>query len=318
MSADIASAPIAPGSGGVSSNSPEPLSRRVRARRLRRRFRPGTFVVLLAASLLVLFPFLWMISMAFTPAESAFGDATLIPAEPTFDNFVRAIEEANLLPALANSLIVGGVAVVTNCIFAVAAGYGFAMLPFRGSTALFYTLIATTAIPISVTLIPLFLMARGFPLAGGNDILGHGGIGLLDSLGGIVLPFIVLPLNIFLARQYFSSSSLDLAEAARIDGAGELRVFWKIYLPLARPLVAVIAIFSFTAVWDDFLWPLVTVTSPEHQTVQLALTRFLSSGNIQYGPMMAGAVLATLPVLLVFLFNQRHFISGLSEGSVKG
>ena len=313
MSAGIASGSIAP-----TAAAPPPVSRRARFRRAQRRFRPGTFLVLLASSLLVLTPFLWMISMAFTPSESAFGNASLIPADPTFDNFVRAVEEADLLPALANSLIVAAVAVVTNCVFAVAAGYGFAMLPFRGSTALFYTLIATTAIPISVTLIPLFLMARGFPLAGGNDIFGQGGTGLLDSLGGLVLPFVVLPLNIFLARQYFSSSSADLAEAARIDGAGEFRVFWAIYLPLARPLVAVIAIFSFTAVWDDFLWPLVTVTSPEHQTVQLALTRFLTSGNIQYGPMMAGAVLATLPVLLVFLFNQRHFISGLSEGSVKG
>jgi multiple sugar transport system permease protein len=265
-----------------------------------------------------LLPFLWMISMAFTPNEQAFGSASLIPGEPTFDNFVRAIEEADLLPALGNSLIVGAIAVVTNCVIATAAGYGFALLPFKGSTALFYTLIATTAIPVSVTLIPLFLMAKGFPLAGGNDLLGHGGIGLLDSVGGLVLPFIVMPLNIFLARQYFSSSTTDLAEAARLDGAGEFRVFWGIYLPLARPLIAVIAIFSFTAVWDDFLWPLVTVSSPEHQTVQLALTRFLGSGNIQYGPMMAGAVLATLPVLIVFLFNQRHFISGLAEGSVKG
>jgi len=287
-------------------------------RRWARRFRPGSFLLLFATTVLVLLPFLWMVSIAFTPPEQAFGDANLIPSEPTFDNFVRAVQEANLLPALANSLAVGLIAVVTNCVIAIAAGYGFAMLPFRGSTALFYTLIATTAIPISVTLIPLFLIAKGIPLLGGNDILGHGGIGILDSLAGIVLPFIVLPLNIFLARQYFSSSAPDLAEAARIDGAGEFRVFWKIYLPIARPLVAVIAIFSFTAVWDDFLWPLVIVTSPEMQTVQLALTRFLGSGNIQYGPMMAGAVLATLPVLLVFLFNQRHFISGLADGSVKG
>lgn len=287
-------------------------------RRWVRRFRPGSFVLLCATTLLVLLPFLWMVSIAFTPPEQAFGETNLIPRETTLDNFVRAIEEANLLPALANSLAVGLIAVVSNCVIAIAAGYGFAMLPFRGSTALFYTLIATTAIPISVTLIPLFLIARGFPLLGGNDILGQGGIGILDSLAGIVLPFIVLPLNIFLARQYFSSSPPDLAEAARIDGAGEFRVFWKIYLPIARPLVAVIAIFSFTAVWDDFLWPLVIVTSPEMQTVQLALTRFLGSGNIQYGPMMAGAVLATLPVLLVFLFNQRHFISGLADGSVKG
>jgi multiple sugar transport system permease protein len=287
-------------------------------RRWARRVRPGSFLLLFTTTVLVLLPFLWMVSIAFTPPEQAFGDASLIPSEPTLDNFVRAVEEANLLPALANSLAVGLIAVVTNCVIAIAAGYGFAMLPFRGSTALFFTLIATAAIPISVTLIPLFLIARGFPLLGGNDIVGQGGIGILDSLAGIVLPFIVLPLNIFLARQYFSSSAPDLAEAARIDGAGEFRVFWKIYLPIARPLVAVIAIFSFTAVWDDFLWPLVIVTSPEMQTVQLALTRFLGSGNIQYGPMMAGAVLATLPVLLVFLFNQRHFISGLADGSVKG
>jgi multiple sugar transport system permease protein len=275
-------------------------------------------MVLLVSTVLVLIPFIWMISMAFTPNDSAFGQASLIPANPTIDNFTKAIVDAGLLPALGNSLAVGAIAVITNCVLAIAAGYGFAMLPFRGSTILFYTLIATTAIPVSVTLIPLFLMAKGFPLAGGNDLLGHGGIGLLDSVGGLVLPFIVMPLNIFLARQYFSSSAPDLAEAARLDGASEVRVFWSVYLPLARPLVAVIAIFSFTAVWDDFLWPLVTISSPEHQTVQLALTRFLSSGNIQYGPMMAGAVIATLPVLIVFLFNQRHFISGLSEGSVKG
>ncbi|MCC2031728.1 carbohydrate ABC transporter permease [Microbacterium allomyrinae] len=274
--------------------------------------------MLFVSSLLVLLPFLWMVSIAFTPQEQAFGDMSLIPSDPTWDNFARAIVEADLLPALANSLAVGAIAVITNCGIAVAAGYGFAMLPFRGSTALFYTLIATAAVPVSVTLIPLFLIAKGIPLVGGNDILGQGGTGLLDSLAGIVLPFIVLPLNIFIARQYFSSSSPDLAEAARIDGAGEFRVFWTIYLPIARPLVAVIAIFSFTAVWDDFLWPLVIVSTPAHETVQLALTRFLGSGNIQYGPMMAGAVIATIPVLLVFLFNQRHFISGLSDGSVKG
>ena len=107
-------------------------------------------------------------------------------------------------------------------------------------------------------------------------------------------------------------------EAARIDGANEWQIFSRVHLPLSTPLIAVVAIFSFTAVWDDFLWPLVITTSPEAQTVQLALTRFLGSGNIQYGALMAGSVLITLPVLAVFLFNQRYFISGLTEGAVKG
>jgi multiple sugar transport system permease protein len=125
-------------------------------------------------------------------------------------------------------------------------------------------------------------------------------------------------MNVFLGRQYFSASDTTLAEAARIDGAGEWTVFWRVYLPLARPLVAVTAIFSFTAVWDDFLWPLVVTSSPEAQTVQLAIARFVSSGNVRYGPLMAGAVLVTLPVFAVFLLNQRSFSAGLTDGSVKG
>jgi multiple sugar transport system permease protein len=275
-------------------------------------------VVLVIATVLVLAPFLWMVSLAFTPERDAFGTVGLIPQHPTTENFVTAFRDADLGRALLNSAIVTLVAVLTNCGAAVAAGYAFALLPFRGSGPLFYLLVSTAAVPVSVTLIPLFLMAKGFPLAGGNNLAGAGGSGLLDSLGGLVLPYLVLPMNIFLARQFFSTFDTDLAEAARLDGAGEWRIFRRVYFPLARPLVAVTAIFSFTAVWDDFLWPLVVTTSPQVQTVQLAVARFLSSGNVQYGPLMAGAVLVTLPVLAVFLLNQRSFISGLTDGSVKG
>jgi multiple sugar transport system permease protein len=275
-------------------------------------------VALAVATLVVVSPFLWMVSLAFTPESDAFGSVRLIPAHPTTDNFVTAFVDAGLGRALANSAIVTLIAVLTNCGAAVAAGYAFALLPFPGSRLLFYLLISTAAVPVSVTLIPLFLMAKGFPLAGGNNLAGVGGSGLLDSLGAVVLPYLVLPMNIFLGRQYFSTSDLSLAEAARIDGAGEWTIFRRIYLPLARPLVAVTAIFSCTAVWDDFLWPLVVTTSPEVQTVQLAVARFLSSGNVQYGPLMAGAVLVTLPILAVFLVNQRSFSTGLTDGSVKG
>ncbi|CAM5465772.1 carbohydrate ABC transporter permease [Leifsonia shinshuensis] len=288
------------------------------ARTRQRLSRAGTLVVLCATALVILVPFLWMVSLAFTPEKQAFGSVSLIPANPTLENFTRALVDANLGRALVNSAIVSIVAIIANCLFAVAAGYAFAMLRFPGSRALFYTLISTAAVPVSVTLIPLFLMARAIPLTGGNDLLGQGGSGVLDTLAGVVLPYIVLPLNIFLARQFFASAPVELAEAARVDGAGEIRIFARIYWPLARPLVAVIAVFSFTSVWDDFLWPLVVTTSPGTQTVQLALARFLASGNVQYGALMAGAVLATVPVLLVFFFNQRSFISGLADGSVKG
>lgn len=275
-------------------------------------------VFVFGASLIVLAPFIWMVSLAFTPADQAFGSVSLIPAQPTFDNFVTALTEANMLQALLNSAIVAVIVVIGNCLFAVLAGYAFAMLPFRGSTAVFYAILATTAIPASVTLIPQFLMVKSFPLTGGNDLIGQGGTGLLDSIAGLALPSLVGAMNVFLARQYFMSSSPDLAEAARIDGASEWLIFRRIYMPLAKPLLAVVAIFSFVGVWDDFLWPLVITTSRSSQTVQLALAQFLSSGNVQYGPLMAGAVLITVPVLIVFIFNQRGFISGLSDGSVKG
>lgn len=280
--------------------------------------RVGSIITLVIFTVLVLVPFAWVISLSFTPPADAFGSASLIPANPTLENYTTAFFDADLARALLNSGIVGLVTVATNCLFAVLAGYAFAMLPFPGNRAVFYTLISTAAIPISVTLIPLFLMARGIPLVGGNDILGQGGSGLLDTLAGVILPYIVMPMNIFLARQFFTSAPLELGEAARMDGAGELRIFISVYLPLARPLIAVVAIFSFTGVWDDFLWPLVVTSSQEVQTVQLALARFLGSGNVQYGPLMAGTVIATVPVLIVFLFNQRSFISGLSDGSVKG
>ena len=295
--------------------------RHVRPASMARRARAAAWVrgiLVVLVTLLVLVPFAWMITIAFTPASQAFGSVSLIPADPTLDNFTAALTQIDLLRALGNSILVALMAVVVNCVLATLAGYAFARLPFPGSNAVFLVIVATTAIPVSVTLIPLFLMTKGIPLAGGNDLFGHGGNGLLDTLPGIAIPHLVGAMNIFLARQYFSAMPGDMAEAARVDGAGELRIFSRVYLPLARPLIAVIAIFSFTGTWDDFLWPLVTTTSSQNYTVQLALVQFNSTGNIQYGPLMAGAILITLPVLAVFIFNQRSFIAGLAEGGTKG
>lgn len=277
-----------------------------------------SITLLAVATILVLVPFLFMISLAFTPESEAFKSVSLVPSDPTGENFARVLGEGALVRALLNSLIVTVIAVLGNLLLAITAGYGFARLPFRGSGVIFYAMVATVAIPIAVTLIPLFLIVKQFPLTGGNNLAGQGGTGLLNTLVGVALPLVVVPMNVFLARQYFSTLDADLAEAARVDGAGEWRIFAQIYVPLARPLIAVVAIFSFTAAWDDFLWPLVVTSSQDMQTVQLALTRYIGKGNIQYGALMAATVLATVPVLVVFIFNQRHFVAGLTEGSVKG
>ena len=277
------------------------------------------FIVLVVIGLLVSMPFLWMLSLAFKkPTEEFAWPPNFFPQNPTLENFTYVLGETILPTAFLNSAIVSLVSVVTNLGLATLAGYAFARLRFPGRDLLFLVLIATTMIPSAVALIPLFLMTKGFPLVGGNDLFGHGGIGLLDSLPGLILPHVVGALNIFLSRQFFLELPDELAEAARIDGAREFSIFWRVYLPLAQPLIATVAIFSFTGAWEDFLWPLVITSSTDKYTVQIALNSFTSGGNIQWGYLMASAVLATLPLLLVFLFFQKYFVEGLASGSVKG
>ena len=277
------------------------------------------YVILVIIGLIVSMPFIWMVSLAFKDPTEAFAwPPTLFPQNPTLDNFTNVLSQTILPTAFLNSTIVSLVSVVTNLGLATLAGYAFARLRFPFRDVLFFVLISTTMIPAAVSLIPLFLMTKGFPLAGGNDLFGHGGIGLVDSLPGLILPHVVGALNIFLSRQFFLELPDELAEAARIDGAREFSIFWRVYLPVAQPLIATIDILSFTGAWEDFLWPLVVTSSTDKYTIQLALNSFQSGGNIQWGYMMAAAVLATLPLFLVFLFFQKYFVAGLASGSVKG
>jgi multiple sugar transport system permease protein len=283
------------------------------------RTRWGRTVVTALVVFVISTPFLWMLSLAFKgPTEVFTYPPRLIPGQPTLDNFRYVWESTNIPGAMLNSLVVAAVVVTGNCLLASSAGYALARIPFRGSAVLFTVILGTAMVPAVVQLIPLFLMARGVPLAGGNNLFGQGGTGVLNSYAGLIMPLIVQPLNIYLARQYFLDLSPDFGDAARVDGASELRIFWSIYLPLARPIVATIAILSFTGSWEDFLWPLVTVSSPSMQTLPLALNAFASTSSTQYGPLMASTFLTMIPVLLIFALGQRHFTQGLASGGVKG
>ncbi len=269
--------------------------------------------------IVVAIPFLWMLAIAFKPASEAFGfPPRFFPSRLTFENFQYALFQTDLARSFINSFIVAVMAMAGNVIVPVMAGYALAKLPFPHAKLAFRTVLATSMVPAAVRLIPLFLMVRGVPGAGGNDLFGAGGIGLLNTHIGLAVPHLVAPLNVFLARQFFQQLPDELAESGRIDGASEWRIFFSIYLPLARPLLATIAILAFTGSWDDFLWPLVVVTTSDMRTASLALQGFTSGGAIQWGPLMAASVLVMAPVVIIFLLNQRHFISGLSEGGVKG
>jgi multiple sugar transport system permease protein len=280
------------------------------------------YIILVGVALLIVMPFLWVVSLALKgPQESLAYPPDLIPHALTFNNFSTVLSNEMMLGAFINSVLVAAIAIATNVAFTTLAGYAFARLRFPGREIVFFVLIASTMVPGAVTLVPLFLMTRGFPLVGGNDLLGHGGVGLLNTIPGLVLPHVIQALNIFLARQFFLELPEDWAEAARLDGASEFLTFLRVYLPLSRPMVATIAILSFTSAWEDFLWPLVVTSSPDSYTVQVALSVLAGTGgggSADWGPVMAAAVLATLPLLLVFLFFQRHFVEGLASGGVKG
>ena len=173
-------------------------------------------------------------------------------------------------------------------------------------------------IPPQVTMIPVFTMLRSVPLAGGNDILGQGGTGMMNTYAGLILPYIAGSFGVFLMRQYYVSFPAALDDAARIDGCGRLRTFLRIYVPLSGPAFASLCVTKFTGAWNEYTWPLVMTHTDDMKTVQIALTMFRDEGEIHWNQLMAATLVASVPIYIVFLLTQKYFISGLLVGSVKG
>jgi multiple sugar transport system permease protein len=173
-------------------------------------------------------------------------------------------------------------------------------------------------VPGQVTLVPNYIILRHIPFFGGNDAFGNGGHGWLDSYYGLILPGAVSAFGVFLLRQYMLSIPNDLLDAARIDGASEFRIFWRLVLPLCGPVLAATGIFTFTYAWEDFFWPLIIISSPDHYTAPLGLALFVVKNRTSWDVLMAGSVIATLPMILVFMVFQRKFIQGISMSGLKG
>jgi multiple sugar transport system permease protein len=207
---------------------------------------------------------------------------------------------------------------VCQVFFNALAAYVFAKRKFPGRDVIFIAFLATMMVPANVTLIPNYLVIKHIPFVGGNDWFGLGGHGLLDSYYGLILPNAVAAFGIFFLRQYMMSIPDELLDSARIDGASEWKIFWKIIVPLSRPALAAMAIFTFTYVWEDFLWPLIVISSPDRYTAPLGLALFVTKNRTSWDMLLAGSVIATIPMILVFLFFQRHLIKGLTVGAVKG
>jgi len=259
-------------------------------------------LVLLA--LIALAPLLWMLSASFMPVGAASHlPPPLLPARATLDNYRELFARIGIGHYFINSLIVACAITMLSLLVNTMAGYAFAKLPFRGRERIFAVLLAALVIPAQVTMLPLFLIMKQ--------------LHLVNSYGGVVVPALATVFGIFLVRQYARSIPDELIEAARIDGAGELRIFFQIVLPMLKPVLVTLAIFTFLGAWNDFMWPLIVLTDTSHYTLPVALAS-LSREHIQdVEMMMAGAVITVLPVLTLFLVLQRYYIQGLLLGSVK-
>lgn len=260
---------------------------------------------LIALTALSLAPLLWMLSVSFMPAGGASRfPPPLLPSAPTLDNYRALFERIGMGGYFLNSVVVSVATTLLSLIINAMAGYAFAKLRFAGRERIFKTLLAALVIPSQVAMLPLFLMLKQ--------------IGIINSYAGVVVPGLASVFGIFLVRQYARSIPDELMEAARIDGAGEWRIFRRIVLPMLKPVLVTLAIFTFMGTWNDFMWPLIVLTDQSNYTLPVALAS-LSREHIQdVEMMMAGAVLTVLPVLALFLALQRYYIQGLLLGSVKG
>lgn len=256
-------------------------------------------------ALLALAPLAWMVSVSFMPmGEASRFPPPLLPDAVTLDNYRALFARTGIGRAFANSLVVSLAITAGSLVVNTAAGYAFAKLRFRGRDRLFQLLLAALVVPAQVAMLPLFLLMKQ--------------LGLVNSLGGVVVPALAGVFGIFLVRQYARSIPDALLEAARIDGAGELRIFVQVVLPMLRPVLVTLAIFSFMAAWNDFMWPLIVLADQGQYTLPVALAALSREHIMDVEMMMAGAVVTVLPVLLLFLLLQRWYMQGLLLGSVKG
>ncbi|MGH3762142.1 carbohydrate ABC transporter permease [Actinophytocola sp.] len=287
-----------PAPGPVRRRADQPRSRDLVARVV-------LHTVLVAGLVVMIGPFLWMALSSFkTEAEIRADPPTFWPRDPTAGNYQVLFDRLDFPTYFTNSVVVAVLTTVGNLLFCSAAGYALAKLSFPGKRVLFLVVLGTIMVPSIVTMVPLFVLSSN--------------LGLVNTLAGLILPFLAQAFGVFLMRQFILSIPEDLLEAARIDGASELRIYWQIVLPLCRPALATLGILTFLASWNNFLWPLVAATTEDNYTLPVALALYaIGQNQTRYDLLLAGSVVIVLPVLIVFVLLQRHFVRGIATTGLK-
>ena len=255
--------------------------------------------------ILFLMPFVWMLATALKPPAEVFGNPpSLIGSEIRWSNFTEAWSYLPFGRFILNGLLVAGAGTVVVCVTSILAGYAFARLQFAGRDHIFLVYLGTLMVPQEVVIVPMFILMQQF--------------GWVDSYAALILPWAFTAFGTFLLRQFFLSIPRELEEAAIVDGAGKLRVLLQVILPIAKPAVAVLAVFTFINYWNSFLWPLVIVNSRDMATVPLGLNLFLSQNGNQWHLLMAASAISMLPTLILVVLLQRHLVKGIALSGLGG
>ncbi|HEY0186649.1 MAG TPA: carbohydrate ABC transporter permease [Cellulomonas sp.] len=283
-------------------------ARAARRRAARRRYLTGrglTYSALTLGAAVWLLPFIWMaLGSLKTQREILIKPPTWWPSEVTFENFRTWFTDLHFGTFFTNSLVVAVITVLGNIVFCSMVGYALAKMDFAGKKLLFGAVMVTLMVPTVATFVPLFVLVSN--------------LGMVDTYGALILPFLTQPIGVFLMRQFISGIPDSLIEAARLDGAGELRIFAGIVMPLCGPPLATLSILTFLSSWNNFLWPLVAAQSQDMYTLPVALSLYSTGQNsTNYGLLLAGAVLVITPILLLFVFLQRYFIQGVATTGIK-
>lgn len=269
-------------------------------------------LVLIPVTFILLVPLLWMLITSLeTEGEANRFPPVLIPENLHFDNYAKAWDSAPFAHFFVNSAVVTLVVLVSNLVVCSLAGYAFARVRFLGRGALFVTLMATLMVPFQVTMIPVFLIVKWF---GDNVWEGLG----IDHIGALMLPNLATAFGIFFLRQFFLTVPVELEEAARVDGTSRIGVLFKIILPLSLPALSTLAALTVLTSWNDFLWPLIVITSEDQMTIPLGLSYFQGAHFVRWPLLMAANVMSLLPMLLVFIGAQRYFVQSVASQGLKG
>jgi len=264
------------------------------------------FMILLFGAILSILPIIWMFLTSIKPMDEVFTyPPKWLPSRIVLSNYIEAWKEAPWERYFLNSIFYSGSVIIGQVITSLLAGYAFSKLQFRGRDLLFILYIGTMMIPGQVTIVPIFVILSKLKW--------------IDTYQGLIVPGLTTAFGTFLFRQFFVSIPTDLQEAALVDGASHLYILRKIFVPLSRPAIITLVVFTFMGTWNDFFWPLIVTNSTEMRTVQIGLTAFQSQyGGVQWSYMMAAAMFVTLPIIVLYLFAQRYFVEGITLTGLKG